>query len=115
MTTLEALASQKCVPCREGTAPLTGSALSAAVEKLPGWSVTLAHHLERSYPFPDFLKGLAFVNRVAAVAEEAGHHPDLLLRWGEVKVMLWTHAIDGLSDADFVLAARIELASQRTS
>jgi 4a-hydroxytetrahydrobiopterin dehydratase len=105
------LASRDCVPCRGGVAPLRGKEL-AAVRGLLGepqqWNVVNEHHLVRSYKFPDFKSALAFVNRVAAVAEEQGHHPDILLGWGKVEVTIWTHKVDGLTESDFILAAKID-------
>ena len=66
------------------------------------------HHLTRTFDFPDFVMALAFVNRLGALAEEQGHHPDLLLRWGSVRVDIWSHKVDGLTESDFVLAAKVE-------
>jgi 4a-hydroxytetrahydrobiopterin dehydratase len=72
------------------------------------WQVIDEHHLLRTYKFPDFKSALEFVNRVGALAEEQGHHPDILLAWGKVEITLWTHAVDGLTESDFILAAKIE-------
>jgi 4a-hydroxytetrahydrobiopterin dehydratase len=97
------------VPCRGGTPPLRGAALEALHAQLdPGWQVVREHHLEREYRFPDFARALAFVDRVGALAEEERHHPDLGLSWGRVRVQIWTHKIDGLTESDFVFAARCE-------
>jgi 4a-hydroxytetrahydrobiopterin dehydratase len=75
----------------------------------PGpWKMVDEHHLVRAYRFPDFKSALAFVNRVGEVAEEQGHHPDILLGWGKVEVTTWTHAVDGLTESDFILAAKID-------
>ncbi|MEO8034136.1 MAG: 4a-hydroxytetrahydrobiopterin dehydratase [Acidobacteriota bacterium] len=104
-----ALASEKCIPCRGGVPPLKGDALEPLIAQLGGeWAVVDQHHLQKSYRFPDFAQALAFTVRVGAIAEAEGHHPDLLLRWGEVRVEIWTHAVDGLTRSDFVLAAKIE-------
>jgi len=73
-----------------------------------GWEVVDEHHLTRTFDFPDFVMALAFVNRLGALAEEQGHHPDLLLRWGSVRVDIWSHKVDGLTESDFVLAAKVE-------
>jgi 4a-hydroxytetrahydrobiopterin dehydratase len=103
------LASRTCEPCRGGVPPLTPeqqAPLKAGLE--PQWKIVAGHHLERSYRFKDFAQGLAFVNRIGAMAEEQGHHPDLLLRWGEVRVEVWTHKIDGLHEADFIFAAKCD-------
>ena len=75
--------------------------------QLPGWQVVDEHHLSKTYLFSDFRTALDFVNRVGAVAEEEGHHPDLYLAWGKVEVKTWTHKIDGLTESDFILAAKI--------
>jgi 4a-hydroxytetrahydrobiopterin dehydratase len=74
------------------------------------WTVVDGHHLSRVFQFPDFLKALEFVNVLGGIAEEEGHHPDLLLRWGSVQADIWTHKIKGLSEADFILAAKADVA-----
>ncbi|HET8799281.1 MAG TPA: 4a-hydroxytetrahydrobiopterin dehydratase [Thermoanaerobaculia bacterium] len=103
------LANEKCVPCRGGVTPLRGEELRAVADELGGeWRIVDEHHLEREYSFPDFASALAFTNRVGALAEEEGHHPDIHLAWGKVKIVLWTHKIDGLTRSDFILAAKIE-------
>ena len=103
------LASEKCIPCRGGVPPLKGSELAALARELGGgWRVVEEHHLEKEFAFPDFAQALAFTNRVGALAEEEGHHPDIHLAWGKVRVTIWTHKIDGLSRSDFVLAAKID-------
>lgn len=105
----ERLASKECVPCRGGVPPLEGEELRDLQRELgAGWEVVDEHHLEKSFDFPDFVSALAFVNRVGELAEEQGHHPDLHLTWGEARVQIWTHKIDGLTESDFVLAAKIE-------
>lgn len=102
------LADKHCVPCRGGVPPLAGAALDDFKAQLAGWEVVREHHLEKTYTFPDFQKALAFVNRVGAIAEQEGHHPDLYLSWGKVGVEIWTHKIDGLTESDFILAAKID-------
>ncbi len=102
------LADRQCVPCRGGVPPLKGGQLKELSGKLPNWAVVDEHHIERRYEFPDFKQALAFVNRIGEVAEEQGHHPDLCLSWGEVRVKLFTHKIDGLTESDFILAAKID-------
>ena len=104
----EALADKKCVPCRGGVPPLKGEELNKLQRSIPEWEVVKQHHLHRSFRFPDFKQGLGFVNRVGAIAEEEGHHPDILLSWGKVEITLWTHTIDGLTESDFILAAKID-------
>jgi 4a-hydroxytetrahydrobiopterin dehydratase len=106
------LAAESCVPCRGGVPPLKGESLVALLAELgDGWCVIDEHHLQKSYRFPDFAKALALTVKIGAIAEREGHHPDLLLRWGELRVEIWTHAIDGLTRSDFVLAAKIEAAA----
>jgi len=102
------LAEKHCVPCRGGHPPLQGEALDKMKAEVPNWQVANGHHLTRSFSFPDFKSALDFVNRVGAVAEQEGHHPDLYLAWGKVDVKTWTHKIDGLTESDFILAAKIE-------
>lgn len=102
------LADKTCVPCRGGVPALKGAQLDALKRDVPGWDVVNEHHLHKIYRFPDFKTALAFVNRAGAVAEEQGHHPDLLLAWGKVEVTIFTHKIDGLTESDFILAAKID-------
>ena len=102
------LAERHCVPCRGGVPPLKGEALEKIQAELPGWKVVDGHHLWKSFAFPDFRTALDFVNRAGMVAEAEGHHPDLFLSWGKADVKIWTHKIDGLTESDFVLAAKID-------
>ena len=102
------LADQTCVPCRGGVAALAGEALKPLRLQVPAWETPNEHHLFRAFPFPDFKTALNFVNRVGAIAEEQGHHPDIKLGWGKVEITIYTHKIDGLTESDFVLAARID-------
>ena len=105
------LAQKHCVPCRGGIAPLKAQALRDVANQLGGgWRVVDEHHLEKSYTFPDFKDALAFTNRVGAIAESEGHHPDVYLAWGKVTLTIWTHKIDGLTESDFILAARADAA-----
>lgn len=103
------LAQKKCVPCRGGMPPLKGAELQAIGEKLGGgWKVIHEHHLEKEFTFKNFREALAFTNQVGALAEQEGHHPDIYLAWGKVGVKIWTHKIDGLTESDFILAAKID-------
>ncbi len=102
------LSLRDCVPCRGGVPALRGDDLKPLKAQVPGWQVVDEHHLEREFRFADFKGALAFTNEVGALAEAQGHHPDLLLAWGRVKVTIWTHKIDGLTESDFVLAAKID-------
>ena len=103
------LAQKDCVPCRGGHPPLQGEELTRLSSQLAaGWSVVSEHHLEREFKFPDFQQALAFTNRVGQLAESQNHHPDIYLAWGKVKLTLWTHKIDGLTQSDFVFAAKVD-------
>lgn len=105
------LESKTCVPCRGGIPPLKGQELAELHQQLPDsadWKVVNEHHLTRAFTFPNFKQALDFVDIVGALAEEQGHHPDILLKWGKVEVTLWTHKIDGLTESDFIMAAKID-------
>ena len=103
------LAAKECIPCRGGVPPLKGKELTDLQQKLGGgWKIVNEHHLEKEYLFKDFREALDFVNRLGEVAEQEGHHPDLFLTWGKVKVTLWTHSVGGLSENDFILAAKAD-------
>ncbi|MCL5743987.1 MAG: 4a-hydroxytetrahydrobiopterin dehydratase [Acidobacteria bacterium] len=104
------LAARSCVPCREGVPALRGEALLRLAQQIPDWDVVEEHPLLRSFNFPDFKTALDFVNRAGAIAEAEGHHPDLLLSWGRVEAKIYTHKINGLSESDFILAAKLDLA-----
>ena len=108
---MPSLADKTCVPCRGGVPPLKGKELEKIYHQVPEhaqWNVVNEHHIVRAYKFPDFKLALAFVNRVGALAEEQGHHPDILLAWGKVEITIWTHAVDGLTESDLILAAKID-------
>jgi len=103
------LADGVCVPCRGGVPPLAGDAISDLLAHLaPGWRVVDGHHLEKVYAFPDYRGALDFTLGVGELAEAQGHHPDLLLVWGKVTVTIWTHKIDGLTEGDFIFAAKTD-------
>lgn len=102
------LADKTCVPCKGGVEPFKAGAIAAVQKQVPKWKVINDHHITREFTFPDFSQALDFVNRIGEVAEEQGHHPDILLTWGKVEVTLWTHKIDGLSESDFIMAAKID-------
>jgi 4a-hydroxytetrahydrobiopterin dehydratase len=104
----EDLASQTCIPCRGAVPPLKGAELQQILQQVPQWKAVNEHHLTRAFTFPDFNQALAFVNRVGELAEQQGHHPDILLTWGKAEITLWTHKIDGLTRSDFIMAAKID-------
>jgi 4a-hydroxytetrahydrobiopterin dehydratase len=106
-TASTSLASKECVACRGGVPPLAGEQLEALQRQLPDWTVVEAHHLTREFTFPDFRKALDFTVRVGELAEDQWHHPDIFLTWGKVAITIWTHKIDGLTESDFILAAKI--------
>jgi 4a-hydroxytetrahydrobiopterin dehydratase len=102
------LAMKKCVPCQGGVPALSRTAFTPLLQQLHGWEVVDDHHLSKTFAFPDFKSALAFVNRIGELAEAEGHHPDLCLSWGKVAIELWTHKVDGLTESDFILAAKID-------
>lgn len=103
------LAEKECVPCKGGVPPLKGSDLNTLSQELGGnWKVVNEHHLEKEYKFKNFREALDFTNKVGELAERIQHHPDIYLAWGQVKLTLWTHKIDGLTESDFVFAAKVE-------
>ena len=105
---MSSLAQKTCVPCRGGVPTLRGEPLQTLARQVQDWTVNNEHHLSKNYKFPDFRAALAFVNKVGALAEEQGHHPDIFLAWGKVDITIWTHKIDGLTESDFILAAKID-------
>ena len=103
------LAAKNCVPCRGGVPALKGEEIQRLLEQLGNdWTVIDEHHLHKDYGFKDFAEALVFTNRIGGIAEEQGHHPDIFLAWGKVGVTIWTHKIDGLTESDFVLAAKCD-------
>ncbi|MFW9788225.1 MAG: 4a-hydroxytetrahydrobiopterin dehydratase [Candidatus Thorarchaeota archaeon] len=108
--TREELASLTCVPCRGGTPPMEGDKIKLMMYIVPGWTKSEGEidKIEKTFKFKDFAEAMAFVNKVAEIAEEQGHHPDIFIQWNKVTLTLWTHAIKGLYDNDFILAAKID-------
>jgi 4a-hydroxytetrahydrobiopterin dehydratase len=102
------LATKTCVPCRGGVPALKGEELASLQARVDGWKVIEEHHITRTLKFSDFREALKFVNQVGNLAEEQGHHPDIFLAWGKVEITIWTHKIDGLTESDFILAAKID-------
>jgi 4a-hydroxytetrahydrobiopterin dehydratase len=103
------LSQMQCIPCRGGVPPLEGEGLSRLETELgSGWRVIDGHHLEKEYTFPDFASALGFVNRVGQLADDQDHHPDIYLAWGKAGIKIWTHKIGGLTESDFVFAARCD-------
>ena len=102
------LAGKKCVPCRGGVPPLSGTSIKPLLAQLNVWTSVDDHHLTKTFKFTDFANALKFVNQVGEIAEREDHHPDIYLAWGKVRVDIWTHKIDGLTESDFILAAKID-------
>jgi len=103
------LFEMECVPCKGGVPPLKADDLRRLHVQLdPNWKIIDEHHLERRYKFKNFRDALAFANRVGELAEAQGHHPDMSLGWGRVLLKVWTHKIDGLTESDFVFAAKVD-------
>ena len=106
--TRDPLLNRSCVPCHGGVPRLGASEIEKYLGELRGWEVVGEHHLKKTYAYPNFRQSLALVNRIGEVAETEGHHPDICFGWGRVEVTIYTHAIDGLSESDFILAAKID-------
>ena len=102
------LANRQCVPCRGGVPPLQGEAITKLLSQLNEWEVVDEHHLRKVYKCANFREAQSLVNRIGDLAEEQGHHPDICFGWGRVEVTIWTHKIDGLTESDFILAAKID-------
>ena len=102
------LADKTCVPCRGDVPPLKGTELEEMIRQVPGWEAVDEHHLRREFRFRNFREALDFVNRVGELAEEQAHHPNIELRWGRVGLTIFTHKIDGLTESDFILAAKVD-------
>ena len=90
---------------------MKGKELQQILQQVPQWKAIDEHHITRTFTFPDFKQALDFVNRVGEIAEQQGHHPDILLAWGKAGITLWTHKIDGLTQSDFIMAAKIDRAA----
>jgi 4a-hydroxytetrahydrobiopterin dehydratase len=105
------LADQQCIPCRGGVPPLTADRANELLAELGGgWQLDSAGHLSREFEFKNFVAALEFANRVGEIAEQQAHHPDLYVAWGKCRVEIWTHKINGLTDSDFYLAAKVSRA-----
>jgi 4a-hydroxytetrahydrobiopterin dehydratase len=102
------LTKKHCIPCSGGVPPLEPARIEELSREVPQWSVVDGHHLRRKFSFDDFAGALAHVNKIGELAERENHHPDIKLGYGEVVVEIWTHKIDGLTESDFVLAAKID-------
>ena len=105
---VESLADRSCVPCKGGTPPLNTEQSAALLSQLKGWQLEDDRRLRKAYRFKNWIEAVDFVNAITPVAEAEGHHPDLNVSWGKVEAVLWTHKIGGLSESDFVMAAKLD-------
>ena len=106
---MKELAEGTCIPCRGGVPPLQGDELAAFQKKLGNdWEIINKHHLEKEFLFDNFKKALDFTIKVGELAENQNHHPDIYLAWGKVRLTIWTHKIDGLTESDFIFAAKAD-------
>ena len=112
---MAALADRQCVPCKGGVPPLSGEEIAPLLAQLDGWNVVDNHHLDKRYKLKNFANALELVNRIGAIAEEQNHHPDIFLAWGRVEIKIWTHKINGLTESDFVFAAKCDRAYAGTN
>jgi 4a-hydroxytetrahydrobiopterin dehydratase len=108
METATELQKKHCVPCEGGEKPLDDAKIREYRKVVPDWQVVPGPRLTRTFRCKDFKEAMEFVNRMAAIAEAEGHHPDFCVHWNEVKVELWTHATGGLHMNDFIMAAKID-------
>ena len=105
---MSGLAGKTCTPCSGDVPALEGAQIEELRRQVPGWEVVEGHHLRREFRFGTFREALDFVNRVGEIAEDQGHHPDIGFGWGHAEVTVFTHAIDGLTENDFILAAKVD-------
>ena len=102
------LKKSHCKPCEDKSAHLMANEMSDLLKQVPKWELREWHHLYRKFEFKNFKEALEFVNKVGAIAEDEGHHPDICFGWGKVEITLFTHSVDGLSENDFILAPKID-------
>ncbi len=106
------LSDRECIPCKGGVDPLNPTQQQELLKQLSGgWEVVDNHHLQKTYKFADFLSALEFTNKAGHIAEEQNHHPEITLTWGVVTIRIWTHKVDGLTESDFILAAKFDAAA----
>jgi len=103
------LSSKQCQSCKGDVSAISQDNQRKLLQQLEGWEIIDNHHLTKSFTFSNFAKALEMVNSVGAIAEEENHHPDIYLAWGKVRIEIWTHAVDGLTESDFILAAKIDV------
>ena len=101
------LTQKKCKPCEGGVPPLTEEQTNSLLKQIPSWTIKEGN-VFKQFKFKDFKEAMAFVNKVAGIAEQENHHPDITISYSQVSIGLWTHAINGLSENDFILPAKID-------
>ena len=101
------LTQKKCIPCEAGTPTLETAKINELLKEIPAWQLKEGH-LYKKFKFKNFVEAMKFVNKIAEIAESEGHHPDFSVHYNKVEVEIWTHAINGLSENDFIVAAKIE-------
>ena len=106
------LSVKECVPCQGGVPTLSSADIAKYCEEIPSWRVIDNHHLSKSFKFEDYRETIAFVNKLADLAERVGHHPAIYVTYGEARVDIWTHKVNGLTENDFVLAAKTDMLHQ---
>ena len=104
------LTQKKCVPCEAGTPPLTEKKVIELLKEIPSWALKNGH-LYKKFRFNNFSDSMKFANSVAEIAEQQGHHPDFCVHYNKVEIELFTHSISGLSENDFIVAAKIDMIS----
>jgi 4a-hydroxytetrahydrobiopterin dehydratase len=105
------LLKKNCVACQGGIPALKEGEIKIYLSEIKDWHVIDNHHIEKTFEFPDFASALSFVNKVGALAEQEGHHPNISFTWGKVEISIWTHKINGLHENDFILAAKVDTLS----
>lgn len=109
MNDISSLTSKNCIPCQGGALPLGSEEANRLMGELNNnWEINEAGHLYKQFKFEDFMGAMDFANKVAILSEQQAHHPDLSIAWGGCKIEIWTHKIKGLTESDFILAAKIE-------
>lgn len=106
---MNVLTNKRCIPCEGGMPHLMADEIDAFSKEVPKWEIVNWHELKRRFTFKNFAEALMFVNKVGALAESEGHHPDIFFGWGYVEIHTFTHAVDGLTENDFILAAKIDV------
>lgn len=108
------LSEHSCIPCQGGFSPLSLNKIKLFLRQLQGnWNLNNQGHLEKTYFFENFINPMNFANKISKIAQKEGHHPDLFISWGKCHVEIWTHKVNGLTESDFYLAAKIEDKAQR--